>query len=78
MDIDSSVGRFLPLKITLRTRISAQWNDNVNFKKADLEQDKSFVDLGVVMVSYALRGSLEVVHWASLLLILIPLTISIL
>ena len=38
MDIDSSnvydyEGKFLPLKITLRTRIPAQWNDSVNFRK---------------------------------------------
>ena len=38
MDIDSSnvydyEGKFLPLKITLRTRIPAQWNDSINFRK---------------------------------------------
>ena len=47
MDLDSSkiydyVGKFLPTKIILRTRIPAQWQDSENFRKQVWEKKREF------------------------------------
>ena len=53
MDMDSSkiydyVGKFLPTKIILRTRIPAQWQENENFRKQVWEKINKRIPKGKI------------------------------